>query len=118
VARDRSGNWSYGFAVVVDDRRQGVDLVVRGLDLLEATPAQIRLARALGRSQPPRFLHHPLIRKPSGAKLSNADRDTSVRELRAAGAAPETLIGRAAAAVGLIEEPRPLSAVEAAALAG
>ena len=34
---DRHGNWTYGFCVVVDDLRQGVDLVVRGEDLLEAT---------------------------------------------------------------------------------
>ena len=28
--RDRDGHWTYGFSVVVDDLRQGVDLVVRG----------------------------------------------------------------------------------------
>ena len=85
VARDRDGNWAYGFAVVVDDLRQGVDLVVRGEDLLDDTARQIRLGRLLGREVPPRFLHHPLIRKASGAKLSKADGDTGVRELRAAG---------------------------------
>ena len=41
--RDRHGNWTYVFAVVVDDLRQGIDLVVRGRDLLAVTPAQIRL---------------------------------------------------------------------------
>ena len=44
--RDRHGNWTYAFCVVVDDARQGVDLVVRGMDLLHATAAQIRLAAA------------------------------------------------------------------------
>jgi glutamyl/glutaminyl-tRNA synthetase len=58
---DRHGNWTYGFSVVVDDLRQGVDLVVRGEDLLEATAAQIRLGRALGRTTPPAFAHHPLV---------------------------------------------------------
>jgi len=85
VALDRERNWSYAFAVVVDDRRQGVDLVVRGEDLLDETARQIRLGRLLGRDAPPRYLHHPLIRKPSGAKLSKADGDTGVRDLRAAG---------------------------------
>ena len=99
--RDRHGNWTYGFAVVVDDLRQGIELVVRGRDLLDATAAQIRLGRTLGRQAPPEFLHHPLIRKPGGAKLSKADRDTSVRDLRARGATAEQLIGRAAEAVGL-----------------
>jgi glutamyl/glutaminyl-tRNA synthetase len=85
VARDRNGNWTYGFAVVVDDFRQTVDLVVRGDDLLSDTARQIRLARLLGRGTPPRFLHHPLIRKSNGAKLSKSDGDTGVRDLRAAG---------------------------------
>ena len=81
---DRHGNWTYGFCVVVDDLRQGVDLVVRGEDLLEATAAQIRLGRALGRGAPPAFAHHPLVRRPDGSKLSKSAGDTGVRELRAA----------------------------------
>jgi glutamyl/glutaminyl-tRNA synthetase len=85
VARDREGNWSYAFAVVVDDLRQGVDLVIRGEDLLDETARQIRLGRLLGREAPALTLHHPLIRKPSGAKLSKSDGDTGVRDLRASG---------------------------------
>ena len=81
---DRDGNWTYGFAVVVDDLRQGVDLVIRGRDLLSATAAQIRLGAKLGRETPAAFAHHPLIRRPDGRKLSKADADTSVRDLRAA----------------------------------
>jgi glutamyl-Q tRNA(Asp) synthetase len=85
VVRDREANWSYGFAVVVDDLRQGVDLVIRGEDLLPETARQIRLARLLDRDVPPRFLHHPLIHKAGGAKLSKSDGDSGVRDLRAAG---------------------------------
>ncbi len=114
--RDRHGNWTYGFAVVVDDLHQEVDLVIRGRDLLDATAAQIRLARTLGRDVPPAFLHHPLIRKPSGAKLSKADADTAVRELRKTGTTAEELIGRAAAAVGLVENGKPIGAGEVATL--
>ena len=110
--RDRHGNWTYGFSVVVDDLRQGLGLVVRGEDLLEATAVQIRLARVLGREEPPAFLHHPLIRKAGGAKLSKADGDTSVRDLRAAGASAGTVIGRAAAAVGLLDAEREVDASE------
>jgi glutamyl/glutaminyl-tRNA synthetase len=83
--RDRHGNWTYAFCVVVDDARQGVDLVVRGMDLLHATAAQIRLARRLGRETPARFAHHRLIRRLDGSKLSKSSGDTGVRELRAAG---------------------------------
>jgi glutamyl-tRNA synthetase/glutamyl-Q tRNA(Asp) synthetase len=94
LLKDRLDNWTYQFAVVVDDLLQGIDLVVRGADLLESTGRQIRLARMLGRAQPPAFLHHPLIRKPGGEKLSKANRDTAIRDLRAAGATPQELFGR------------------------
>ena len=112
--RDRDGNWTYGFAVVVDDLRQGIDLVIRGRDLLSATPAQIRLAHLLGRETTPTFAHHRLIRRPDGSKLSKADGDTSVRELRSAGRSAAELIGEAAAAVGLIDAPRPIEAADVA----
>ena len=107
--RDREGNWTYALCVVVDDLRQSIAMVVRGEDLAEATPSQIRLGRLLGRPEPPAFAHHPLIRKPNGAKLSKADGDTGVRELRAAGWRAEDVIGQAAAAVGLLARARPLS---------
>ena len=116
TARDRDGNWTYGFSVVVDDMRQGIDLVIRGRDLLAATPAQIRLARLLGRERPATFAHHPLITRADGSKLSKADADTSVRELREAGRTPADLIGAAAAAVGLIDAPRAIEAAEVAKL--
>ena len=90
--RDRDGQWTYGFSVVVDDLRQGIDLVVRGLDLLDATADQIRLARLLGREMPPAFAHHPLVRRPDGTKLSKADGATGVRDLRARGATASDLI--------------------------
>jgi glutamyl-Q tRNA(Asp) synthetase len=85
LLRDRHGNWTYQFAVTVDDWRQGIDLVIRGTDLLASTGRQIRLARLLGRPRPPVFLHHPLIMKGLAQKLSKSDRDTGVRDLRARG---------------------------------
>jgi glutamyl/glutaminyl-tRNA synthetase len=108
--RDRDGNWTYGFAVVVDDLRKGTDLIIRGRDLLSATPAQIRLGRLLGRETLAVFAHHRLIRRPDGSKLSKADGDTSVREMRAAGHSAAELIGAAAEAVGLIETARSITA--------
>jgi glutamyl/glutaminyl-tRNA synthetase len=88
LARDRLGQWTYQLAVTVDDLRQGVNLVIRGQDLVQSTGRQIRLGRMLGRAEPPVFLHHPLIIRADGAKLSKAAGDSGVRELRAAGAAP------------------------------
>jgi glutamyl/glutaminyl-tRNA synthetase len=100
--RDRDGNWTYGFAVVVDDLRQSIDLVIRGRDLLPATPTQIRLARLLGRVTPATFAHHPLIRRPDGSKLSKSSGDTGIRELRASGRTAAEVIALAAAAVGYV----------------
>jgi glutamyl-tRNA synthetase/glutamyl-Q tRNA(Asp) synthetase len=113
LLRDRDGNWTYQFAVSVDDLRQGVTLVIRGADLLSSTGRQVLLGTMLGRSTPPIFLHHPLILGPHGEKLSKSARDTGVRELRAQGLVPEDVIGRAAAAIGLITSPRPLRAADA-----
>ena len=111
--RDRNGNWTYAFCVVVDDLRHGVDLVVRGKDLVDATPEQIRLARVLGRAAPPRFAHHPLIRRPDGSKLSKADGATAIGHRLDAGATPAELVGEAAHLIGLIDRPRPIP-IEAA----
>ena len=110
LLRDRDGHWTYQFAVTVDDLVDEVDLVIRGADLVSSTGRQIKLARLLGRTTPPVFLHHPLILRPGGEKLSKASRDAGVRELRRAGVAPEDVIGRAAAAVGLIVDPGPVAA--------
>jgi len=116
LLRDRDGHWTYQFSVTVDDLLDGIDLVIRGADLLSSTGRQIALARMLGRRTPPVFMHHPLILKPGGEKLSKASGDTGIRELRRAGLSAEEVIGRAAAAVGLTEAPRPLAARDVAEL--
>jgi glutamyl-tRNA synthetase/glutamyl-Q tRNA(Asp) synthetase len=85
LIRDRIGNWTYQFAVSVDDWQQNVGLVIRGADLLESTGRQIRLGRMLGRVQPAAYAHHPLIMKSADQKLSKSDNDTGVCDLRARG---------------------------------
>src|SRR4030095_356210 len=112
LLRDRLGNWTYQVAVGVAAARHGVTPVTRGEDLLASTGRQIRLARMLGRERLPVFAHHPLILTPSGDKLSKANRDTAVRELRASGLSAPAVIGRAALAVGLIREFRAVRASE------
>jgi glutamyl-Q tRNA(Asp) synthetase len=87
LLKDRDGFWTYQFAVTVDDARQGVDLVIRGEDLLPSTGRQIHLARMLGRSHPPVFVHHDLVLDADGQKLSKSKGGTGVRELRARGLA-------------------------------
>jgi glutamyl/glutaminyl-tRNA synthetase len=103
LLRDRRGNWTYQLAVTVDDWRQGIDLVIRGVDLLPSTGRQIRLARLLGRERPASFLHHRLIMKSRDQKLSKSDRDSGVRDLRSTGWTPEQV--RAAAHRGASTGP-------------
>jgi glutamyl/glutaminyl-tRNA synthetase len=100
LARDRLGQWTYQFAVTVDDLVEGITDVTRGRDLLASTGRQIQLARLLGRVTPPAFLHHPLVLGTDGDKLSKSKGDTSLRELRAAGLHPDDVMARADAALG------------------
>jgi glutamyl-tRNA synthetase/glutamyl-Q tRNA(Asp) synthetase len=118
LARDRDGNWTYQFAVTVDDYAQGVTLVIRGDDLLRSTGRQIQLARLIGREHPPRFLHHALVMKSATQKLSKSDADTSVRDLRARGWTPGRVIGQACALAGLIPDARDVRADEVSSMMG
>lgn len=116
LLRDRLGQWSYQFAVAVDDARHGVDCVVRGADLLPSTGRQIRLARLLGRREAPRFFHHPLALDASGRKLSKKQRAPALRELRRTGVSPGAVLGKAACAVGLLDRKTDLLRGDAPAL--
>jgi len=118
LLRDRLGNWTYQFAVTVDDLAHGVDLVVRGDDLFASTGRQMLLGRLLGRPRPPVFLHHPLVMKSRTQKLSKADGDTGVRDLRAAGWSAERVIGHAAHLAELLAAEREVAVSELPSLVG
>ena len=98
VARDEFGA-GYTLAVVVDDAAMGVTEVVRGDDLLAATPAQILIQRALGLPTPT-YCHVPLVVGKDGRRLAKRHGDTRISSYRAAGVRPERLIGALAASCG------------------
>ncbi|MCW2308708.1 tRNA glutamyl-Q(34) synthetase GluQRS [Rhodobium gokarnense] len=78
---------SYHLSVVVDDALEGVTHVVRGRDLFWSTSVHRLLQTLLGLPAPV-YHHHRLILDEDGRKLSKSRRDTSLSELRAAGATP------------------------------
>jgi glutamyl-Q tRNA(Asp) synthetase len=69
VLKRADGLWAYQLAVVVDDAAQGVTDIVRGADLADNTPRQLRLQQLLGLPLP-RYLHLPLVLGSDGEKLS------------------------------------------------
>jgi len=69
VIRRRDGLIAYVLAGTLDDHAQGISHVVRGLDLLPVTPAQLWLQKLLGLRQPA-YSHVPMVMNDAGQKLS------------------------------------------------
>lgn len=82
---------SYHLAVTVDDAQQGVTLVTRGEDLLEATHVHRLLQELLGLPIP-EWAHHRLITDTKGVRLAKRDQARSLRSLREAGVTPTEII--------------------------
>ena len=71
------GQYAYQLAVVVDDADQGIDSVVRGVDLLDSTARQIWLQQCLGLPVPS-HAHLPVAVNATGEKLSKQTRAPAV----------------------------------------
>jgi len=102
---------AYQLACVVDDQAMGIDLVIRGADLLPSTPRQILLYRALGHA-PPRFAHVPLVIGLDGKRLAKRHGESRIAQFRAAGVSAERIVGWVAWRSGQMDTPREISARE------
>lgn len=99
----------YQLAVVVDDAAMCITDVLRGDDLLDSTPRQTFLYRALG-LEAPQFVHIPLLYGTDGKRLSKRHGSVTLQELRSEGVAPERVIGYLAYWSGLLKRPEPVAA--------
>ncbi|MBL8414574.1 MAG: tRNA glutamyl-Q(34) synthetase GluQRS [Propionivibrio sp.] len=71
------GQYAYQLAVVIDDAAQGVNAVVRGVDLLDSTARQIWLQQRLGLPTPS-YAHLPVVVNSVGEKLSKQTQAAAV----------------------------------------
>ena len=111
LARDRTGSWTYQFSCTVDDLDQGVNLIIRGEDLLPSTARQLALREVINGSDltpTPLFFHHPLVKDESGKKLGKRFLSTSIRQMRLDGQTPEKVLGFAAFLAGKLDRQVPL----------
>ena len=76
------GQYAYQLAVVVDDAVQGVNAVVRGVDLLDSTIRQMWLQHRLGFTTPS-YAHLPVVVNAAGEKLSKQTRAAAIDPARA-----------------------------------
>lgn len=84
LSRKEPDTVAYHLAVVLDDARQGVSLVTRGLDLLPATHLH-RLLQALLALPVPRWHHHRLVTDAAGRRLAKRDDALALGTLREQG---------------------------------
>lgn len=110
ILRRSDGLFGYQLAVVIDDALSGVNEVVRGRDILSATPRQICLQEMLGFPQP-RYAHIPLLTDSNGRRLAKRDKDLDLAEL-ARRMTPREILGMLAFSAGIQPEPRPASLEE------
>ena len=91
VIRRRDGIPSYQVASIADDLHFGVDLIVRGVDLLASTAAQLYLAKVTENVgfETSTFLHHRLIKATDGSKLSKSLGSDALKIMREKGMSSE-----------------------------
>lgn len=113
IVRRSDDAFAYQLAVVVDDAAQGVNAVVRGVDLLCSTPQQHYLQDLLGLPHPA-YAHVPLLVARENRRLSKRDHDASLDALKARFGTPQAIIGHIAHVGGLTPTCDPVTPEELA----
>ena len=107
ILRRSDGLFGYQLAVVVDDALSGVNEVVRGRDILSATPRQIYLLEMLDFPMP-EYVHIPLLMDAQGRRLAKRDKDLDLSALSRR-FTPADILGMLAYSAGIIQENRPMT---------
>ena len=92
VVQRSDGSPMYMLAAAVDDAEMRITHVIRGEDLIAATPRQILLREAMGVEEMPVFAHLPLLVDERGRPLSKRWGDVAVRTYRDQGFLPEAMV--------------------------
>ncbi len=94
VVRRKDGITSYQIASLADDITFGINLIVRGEDLIPSTAAQMWLASRLELAafKACSFYHHGLLTEDNGNKLSKSAGSDAVSRLRLSGLSVSDLI--------------------------
>ncbi len=115
IIRRKDGLPAYHIASLSDDTTFGINLIVRGQDLLRSTAAQLLLARLAGLAafNSATFVHHPVLKGSNGQKLSKTagsaaiTRTTAMPSLAEGGPSPAEHYRNAAAMLGATPETLP-----------
>lgn len=92
VIQRSDGSPTYMLATSVDDALMKVTHVIRGDDLIAATPRQLLLREAMNVLDLPHFAHLPQLVDQRGRPLSKRFGDVSVRAYRDQGMVPEAMV--------------------------
>jgi glutamyl/glutaminyl-tRNA synthetase len=84
---------SYHLTSLADEERLGINLIVRGEDLLESTQVQLELSKTLAHDPLAKihYIHHPLLLAHDGQKLSKSRQDGELLGLIKQGATAQDL---------------------------
>ncbi|MFQ5557436.1 MAG: glutamate--tRNA ligase [Acidimicrobiales bacterium] len=96
VIRRGDGSPTFLIANAVDDHDMGITHVIRGEDLLNATPKVRLLWDALGYGEPPAYAHLPLLVDEARKKLSKRRDDVALSDYMARGYLPEAMVNHLA----------------------